>query len=490
MVATEAAIDVSMQLFIGGEWRDSQSGKTFDVTNPATGEIVARVADAGRADMESAIQAAVEAQEAWGNTTAAERSRILMTVARRMVEEVDRLARIMTLEEGKPLAESKGEIRYAASFLEWFSEESKRIYGDIVPSSSADKRIMVLKRPVGVTAAITPWNFPAAMITRKVGAALAAGCSMIVKPAEATPISALEIAKLFDEAGLPKGVLSVVTGMDPVPLAAAVMEDPRVRKVSFTGSTEVGKILMKQAANTLKRLSLELGGHAPFIVFEDADLDAAVENCIASKMRNMGQTCVAANRIFVQAGIREEFADRLAQRFRAMKVGNGLAEGVTVGPLIDEPTIEKVQRHVEDARTHGATVVLGGSRSSDTRGNFFEPTVIINADDSMLIAREETFGPVAALFPFATEEEVVQRANSTDYGLATYFFTRDIGRVWRLAERLEYGILGANDGMPSTAQAPFGGVKESGFGREGSKYGLDEYLDVKFVSLGGIASRS
>jgi len=475
-------------LFVGGEWRDAVSGGTFGVTNPATGETVATLPDGRAADMRGAIEAAARVQREWSRTTAGERAGVLSEAARLIRGRVGHLARVMTLEQGKPLAQSEGEVMYAASCLDRFAEEARRVRGETMPADSPDKRIFIFKRPVGISAAVTPWNFPASSVVLKVGAAFAAGCTMVVKPSELAPLSALELAKAFEEAGLPKGVLSVVTGMDPADLSSAIMEDRRVRKLSFTGSTEVGKILMREAAGTVKRLSLELGGHAPFIVFEDADLEEAVEDAISSKMRNAGQTCISANRIFVQREIEEEFSRRLVERMKGMKVGDGLRGGVEVGPLIEPAAVEKVERHVEDARYRGATVALGGGRIGG-RGNFYEPTVLRGADDSMLLAHEETFGPVAAVLPFDTEEEVVARANATNYGLAAYYFTRDVGRVWRLAEELEYGILGANDGLPATDQTPSGGLKESGFGREGGRYGVEEYFDVKCLSLGRVSGK-
>nr|WP_281267863.1 NAD-dependent succinate-semialdehyde dehydrogenase [Sulfoacidibacillus thermotolerans] len=481
-------MDTSL-LFIGGEWRTAYSGEYFDVLNPATEEVIARVPDAGPEDMKLAIDAAMAVQDRFANTTATQRSKILLAAANLMYERADDLAEIMTREEGKPFLEAKGEVAYAASFLEWFAEEAKRVYGETIPANTPDKRILVIKRPAGLSLAITPWNFPAAMITRKLGPALAAGCPMIVKPSELTPLTALAIAKIFSEVGLPKGALSVVVGKDPVSLVKVAMDDFHVRKVSFTGSTAVGKLLMKQAADTMKRVSFELGGQAPFIVFQDADLNAAVENAVIAKMRSMGESCVAANRIYVQRPILESFTDRLVAKLSALRIGNGMEDGVQVGPLIEPAAVEKVERHVADAAEKGAKIILGGSRGIEV-GYFYQPTVLTNVTDSMLITQEETFGPVAAIIPFDTEEEVVERANHTHHGLAAYYFTRDIGRVFRLSEKLQFGILGANDGLPSTAQAPFGGIKESGLGREGGHHGIDEYLDVKYISLGGILSEN
>ncbi|MCY0869905.1 MAG: NAD-dependent succinate-semialdehyde dehydrogenase [Firmicutes bacterium] len=481
----------SQSLFIGGEWRPAHSGKTFPVINPATEEVIATVPDGHAHDMQDAIAAAADAQTAWGDTVASERAGILRRAADLMREEQDALAHIMTLEEGKPLADARAEVAYATSFVSWFGEEARRIYGETVPASSPDKRIFVIKRPVGVTAAITPWNFPAAMITRKLAAALAAGCSMVVKPSELTPLTALNIARIFEQAGLPKGVLSVVAGTDAAALAGVIMDDFRVRKVSFTGSTEVGKLLMRQAADTMKRLSLELGGHAPFIVFADADMESALAHAVACKMRGMGETCVAANRFYVAQSHASAFSEELARRLGAMRVGNGLDPTISVGPLIAPSAVEKVRRHVQDAVASGAHVLTGGedayaALAQGGKGYFYPPTVLTDVKDTMAIAREETFGPVAAVLAFDSEQEVVRRANDTQFGLAAYCFTRDAGRVWRLADTLQYGIIGVNDGTPSTAQAPFGGIKASGYGREGSRHGIDEYLDIKYVSQGGI----
>lgn len=468
---------------IGGEWTTARSGASFPVINPATDEVIAHVPSAGAADTLAAIDAASEAWKPWAAMPAAQRSRILAEMARLMRQDSDRLARLMTAEQGKPLAESSGEIAYAASFLEWAAGEAERVYGDIVPASAADKRILVLRQPVGVTAIITPWNFPAAMITRKLGPALAAGCTVVIKPAEETPLSALAIGEIAGRAGVPPGVVNIVTG-PPGPIGDAVFADDRVRKLSFTGSTEVGRMLMAKASRNLMRVSLELGGHAPFLVFDDADLDVAVSAAIACKFRNAGQTCICANRFYVQAGIHDEFVDRLAKEMRGLAVGNGTSQGIQIGPLINDEAIEKVERHVHDAQSKGARVPVGGRRAAPPglANRFFQPTLIEGMTSEMLVCREETFGPVAPVARFEHEEEAVEAANASEYGLAAYFFTRDATRLMRVAEALEYGIVGANDGGPSTAQAPFGGMKHSGIGREGGRYAMDEYTELKYVS--------
>jgi succinate-semialdehyde dehydrogenase / glutarate-semialdehyde dehydrogenase len=470
--------------YVGGEWIDAANRKTVAVHDPATGEVVGTVPSLGVEETRRAIQAAEAALPAWRAKTAKERSAVLRRWFELTMAAQDDLAYLMTREQGKPLAESKGEVAYGASFLEWFAEEAKRVYGDVIPQTVGTRRVLVLKQPVGVCAAITPWNFPNAMITRKVGPALAAGCTIVVKPASATPFSALAMAELAERAGVPKGVFNVVTGSASV-IGTELCTNKTVRKVSFTGSTAVGKILLKQCADTVKRVSMELGGHAPFIVFDDADLDRAVEGAIACKFRNAGQTCVCTNRIYVQAGVFDAFAERYAAAAAKLKVGAGLESGTTVGPLIDEAAVEKVEEHVEDAVAKGAKVVAGGRRHA-RGGLFYEPTVLAGCDASMKIAHEETFGPVAPLFRFETEEEVVRLANDSDVGLAGYFYARDLARVFRVAEALEVGLVGVNDGVISIAEAPFGGVKESGMGREGSRYGIDEYLELKYVSLGGI----
>lgn len=469
------------QMLIGGAWHGATA--TYPVDNPATGAVLAEVPDAGTDATGAAIDAAFAAGPAWAATPAGQRADLMRKVAALMLERREHLATIMTLEQGKPLAESRGEIAYAASFFTWFAGEAERVYGQVVPASAANKRILVLRQPVGVVALITPWNFPAAMLTRKLGPALAAGCTAICKPAEQTPLTALALGKLFVEAGFPPGVVNIVTTSDPAAFSDTIFADERVRKVSFTGSTEVGKMLIERSAATVKRVSMELGGNAPFIVFDDADLDAAVTGALGSKFRNAGQTCICANRIFVQNGIYERFASAFASKVQALKVGNGLAEGVEIGPLIDRNAVDKVQRHLADARSAGAEVLTGGAPYGDG-GLFWTPTVLANASADMLVAREETFGPVAPLIPFSSEEEVLRTANNTPFGLAAYFYTRDISRVWRVAEGLEYGIIGVNDALPSTAQAPFGGFKQSGLGREGGTVGMDEYLEVKYLSLG------
>ncbi|HXV35916.1 MAG TPA: NAD-dependent succinate-semialdehyde dehydrogenase [Myxococcota bacterium] len=471
--------------YIGGAWTASSSGKRFEVNNPADGSLVASVADLEIAQVAAAIDAAEAAWPAWRSKTAKERAALLMRWYALMLENQEDLALIMTLEQGKPLAESRGEILYAASFVQWFAEEGKRTYGDVIPSHGADKRIVTLKQPIGVVAAITPWNFPSAMITRKVGPALAAGCPVVVKPAKNTPLSALALAELADRAGLPAGVLNVVPAARATAVGAELTGNPKVRKLSFTGSTEIGKLLMRQCADTVKKVSLELGGNAPFIVFDDADLDAAVKGAIASKYRNAGQTCVCANRILVQDGIHDEFMRRFCEAVSALRVGAGTQDGVSIGPLINSAAVEKVEELVADAVEKGATVVLGGKRHA-LGGCFYEPTILTNATPEMAFAREEIFGPVAPVFRFGSEAEAIAMANDTEYGLAAYFYARDIGRVWRVAEGLEYGIVGINEGIISTEVAPFGGVKESGIGREGSKYGIEDYLEIKYLCMGGV----
>ncbi len=468
---------------IGADWVGI-SGAALDIANPATGEAVGRVPNLGAAETARAIDAAEAALPAWRARTAAERGRVLRRWYELMMANQEDLARLMTAEQGKPLAEARGEIAYAASFIDWFAEEGKRVYGDTIPSPWADRRLVVIKQPVGVCAAITPWNFPAAMITRKVAPALAAGCTMIVKPAEQTPLSALALAALALEAGIPPGVLNVVTG-DPVAIGGELTRSPRVLKLSFTGSTEVGRLLMQQCAPTLKKMSLELGGNAPFIVFDDADLDAAVAGAMLSKYRNAGQTCVCANRLLVQEGIYEAFAAKLAEAVKSLKVGNGMDDGVSQGPLIDAPALAKVQELLGDAVAKGARIICGGKAHGLGR-TFFEPTIVCDVTSQMRVAKEEIFGPVAPLFKFKTEAEAIRMANDTEYGLAAYFFTRDVGRAWRVGEALDYGMVGINSGLISNEVAPFGGVKQSGLGREGSKYGIEEYLEIKYLAFGGI----
>ena len=473
------------QNYINGAWEDADSGETIDVTNPATGEKLGTVPKAGTAETRRAIEAANAAWPAWRAKTAKERAAIMRKWFELMMANQDDLGVLMTAEQGKPLAEAKGEVAYAASFIEWFAEEGKRIYGDTIPQHGADKRIVVIKEPVGVVAAITPWNFPAAMITRKAGPALAAGCPIVIKPATETPYSAFAMAELADRAGVPKGIINVITGASRE-IGAEMTSSPIVRKLTFTGSTEVGKILIEQCAQTVKKVSMELGGNAPFIVFDDADLDAAVVGAMASKYRNTGQTCVCANRIYVQDGVYDEFLERFSKAIKAMKVGDGLKGETQQGPLINMAAVEKVEEHLTDAVSNGARVVVGGKRH-ELGGTFFEPTLIADVRQDMKVAKEETFGPLAPVFRFKTDEEVIGWANDTEFGLAAYFYARDIGRVWKTAEQLEYGIVGINEGIISTEVAPFGGMKESGSGREGSKYGIDDYLETKYLCMGGIS---
>lgn len=475
------------QAFIDGSWCEADHGQRVEIFNPANGERLGSVPDMGADETRRAIAAAQAAQPAWRRRTAKERAGVLRRWYELILLHQEDLARIMTAEQGKPLTEARGEIAYAASFIEWFAEEAKRVYGDVIPGHQPDKRLIVQKEPVGVTAAITPWNFPSAMITRKAGPALAAGCAMVLKPAPQTPFSALALVALAEQAGLPAGLLSVVTaGVDNArAVGGELCANPVVRKLSFTGSTAVGIQLMQQCAPSLKKLSLELGGNAPFIVFEDADLDEAVEGAMISKYRNAGQTCVCANRIYVQDAIYDAFAEKLAAAVRRLEVGDGMREGVTTGPLINVEAVSKIQRHLQDALDGGATLLAGGKPHA-LGGLFFEPTILTGVDSSMLIAREETFGPVAPLFRFDDEADVIRQANDTEFGLAAYFYARDLSRVFRVAEALEYGMVGVNTGLISTEVAPFGGMKASGLGREGSKYGMDEYLEIKYVCLGGI----
>lgn len=473
------------QAYINGEWVSAQSGNTFSVTNPANGQVITDVADLGAEETRAAIEAADAAMPAWKAMTAKQRAVILKKWFDLMVEAQEDLALLMTTEQGKPIKEAMGEVMYGASFIEWFAEEGRRAYGDVIPTHASDKRIMTIKQPIGVVAAITPWNFPVAMITRKAAPALAAGCTIVIKPSEETPFCALAMAELADRAGIPAGVLNVVTGVNAAAIGGELTSSPIVRKLSFTGSTPVGKLLMEQCAQTVKKTSMELGGNAPFIVFDDADIDAAVEGAIASKYRNAGQTCVCANRILVQAGVHDKFAEKLAARVQEMQVGDGTTPGVEIGPLINKAAIDKVEKLVQQSVEQGAQVVTGGERNA--YGDlFYTPTILSNVTQDMPVFTQEIFGPVAPVIRFETEEEAIEIANNTPFGLAAYFYSETMSRIWRVSEGLEYGMVAVNDGILSTEVAPFGGVKESGTGREGSKYGLDEYLEIKYMLLGGI----
>ncbi len=472
------------QAHINGVWVDADNGETLAVTNPATGELIAEVAKCGTAETRRMIEAAAAAQKLWAQSAVKERAAVLRRWFNLVMENQEDLAQILTAEQGKPLAEARGEIAYGANYIEWFSEESKRVYGDTIAPPANDKRLVVIKQPVGVVACITPWNFPNAMLTRKIAPALAAGCAVVCKPANATPLSALALMELAVRAGMPKGLMNIVTGRT-AEIGAELTGNPLVRKVTFTGSTPVGKQLMAECAQTVKRTSMELGGNAPFIVFNDADLDAAVQGALISKYRNAGQTCVCSNRLIIQSGVYDEFAEKLQRAVSGLKVGNGADEGVNIGPLIDEKAATTVCEFIDDAVAKGATVALGGGRS-ELGGTFVQPTILTGVTRAMRVFSEEIFGPVAPLFKFETEAEVIEMANDTEFGLAAYFYSRDIGRVWRVAEQLEYGIVGVNEGIISNEMAPFGGVKESGGGREGSKYGLDDYLEIKYICMGGI----
>lgn len=469
--------------YINGEWYEAQSKAIFKIKNPYNQEVIGEVPDMNEKDTRQAIEAAHRAFGTWKTTTAYERSQLLRRWYDLILENIDDLATLLTLEQGKPLAEAKGEIKYGASFVEWFAEEGRRVYGDVIPTFASDKRVVAIKQPVGVVAAITPWNFPNAMITRKVAPALAAGCTVVIKPAEATPLSALALVVLAEQAGFPKGVINVVTGNNPAAIGEELTSNPLVRKLSFTGSTKVGKLLLKQCAATVKKVSMELGGNAPFIVFEDADIEEAVKGAIAAKYRNAGQTCICANRIYVQASIYDEFLERFKKAVKQLKVGNGMNDDVVVGPLINQEAIKKVNRLIKDALDKGANLLTGGKQKE---GLLYEPTVLIDVKPAMSIHKEEIFGPVAPVYRFETEEEAITIANNTEYGLAAYFYGRDYARIWRVAEALEYGMVGINTGAISTTVAPFGGVKESGFGREGSKYGIEEYIEIKYLCIGGL----
>lgn len=470
------------EAYINGQWMTKN--KTFDVTNPFDNTEIAQVADCDRNDAKIAIEAAHQAFQSWRKLTANERSKILKKWYQLQMENVDALAQLLTIEQGKPLAEAKGEIKYGASFVEWFAEEARRLYGDVIPGHGSDKRITVIKQPIGVVGAITPWNFPNAMITRKVAPALAAGCTVVIKPSDLTPLSALALAELAEQAGFPPGVFNIVTCKNPIEIGVELTTNSLVKKISFTGSTRVGKLLLKQAADQVKKVSLELGGNAPFIVFEDADIDAAVDGCMASKFRNAGQTCVCSNRIFVQENIQEEFISKLSEKIKTLKLGNGLEEGVAIGPMINKKAISKTEKLLEDAISKGAKIRVGGTPQE---GLFFSPTLVCEVNPTMNIFEEEIFGPVAAVYAFQAEAEVIQLANDTEFGLAAYFYGKDYARIWRVSEALEYGMVGINTGMISTAVAPFGGIKESGFGREGSKYGMDDFVNVKYMCWGGVS---
>jgi succinate-semialdehyde dehydrogenase / glutarate-semialdehyde dehydrogenase len=471
--------------FIDGGWVEADRGARFPVKDPATGEVLGHVPDMGAAETRRAIDAADRALPLWRGRTARERAQILRRWYELILSEQEALAQLITAEQGKPLTEARGEILYGAAFVDWFAEEGRRVYGDVLPSPSGDRRLLTLKQPIGVAAAITPWNFPFAMLARKAGAALGAGCTMVVKPAEQTPFSALALAALAECAGVPAGVVNVVTAQDPAPVGLELTHNPKVRKLSFTGSTEVGKILLRQAAENVQKCSMELGGNAPLIIFEDADLDLAVKGALATKYRNCGQTCVSANRILVQARIAESFAERLAQAASGVKVGDGREAGAVVGPLIEEAAVEKCERHIADALARGAKLLAGGKRHA-LGGTFFQPTVLGNVAEDALICREETFGPVAPVISFADEADAIRIANATPYGLAAYFYSRDVARIFRVAEALEFGMVGVNETLISSEIAPFGGVKNSGLGREGSRYGIEDYLEIKYMCLGGM----